>query len=64
MHSSPLQAGLDPTRQIVHSARDAGFSDVHDYLVHLVTGEPPDVIAVSGREACHTSGEWEGGGDW
>ncbi len=34
-----LQAGLEPTHQIVKLARDANFSNVHDYLVHLVTGE-------------------------
>jgi hypothetical protein len=34
-----LQAGLEPTHQVVRLARDAGFDNVHDYLVHLVTGE-------------------------
>lgn len=34
-----LQAGLEPTHQVVKLARDAGFGNVHDYLVHLVTGE-------------------------
>jgi hypothetical protein len=33
------QAGLEPTHQVVRLARDAGFGNVHDYLVHLVTGE-------------------------
>lgn len=33
-----LQAGLEPTHQVVRLARDAGFDNVHDYLVHLVTG--------------------------
>jgi len=33
-----LQAGLGPTHQVVKLARDAGFDNVHDYLVHLVTG--------------------------
>jgi len=32
------QAGLEPTHQVVKLARDAGFDNVHDYLVHLVTG--------------------------
>jgi len=32
------QANLEPTAQIVKLARDAGFGNVHDYLVHLVTG--------------------------
>lgn len=34
-----VQAGLEPTHQVVRLARDAGFDNVHDYLVHLVTGE-------------------------
>lgn len=33
-----VQAGLEPTHQIIKSAKEAGFSNVHDYLVHLVTG--------------------------
>jgi hypothetical protein len=33
------QAGLEPTHQVVKLAREAGFDNVHDYLVHLVTGK-------------------------
>lgn len=33
-----VQMGLEPTHQVVRLARDAGFDNVHDYLVHLVTG--------------------------
>ena len=32
------KASLEPTHQVVKLARDAGFGNVHDYLVHLVTG--------------------------
>jgi hypothetical protein len=39
---SVLQAGLEPTHQVVRLARDAGFGNVHDYLVHLVTGRSSD----------------------
>ncbi|GAX81623.1 hypothetical protein CEUSTIGMA_g9051.t1 [Chlamydomonas eustigma] len=50
------KAGLEPTRQIVHSAKDAGFNNVHDYLVHLVTGESSATIAA--RKTKHTWGAW------
>ncbi|KAI8468001.1 MAG: zinc-finger domain of monoamine-oxidase A repressor R1-domain-containing protein [Monoraphidium minutum] len=39
------KAGLEPTAQIVFLARSAGFSNVHDYLVHLVTGEKEEEVA-------------------
>jgi hypothetical protein len=36
--------GLDATNQVVFLARDEGFSNVHDYLVHLVTGRRAHVL--------------------
>ncbi|WIA12111.1 hypothetical protein OEZ85_012185 [Tetradesmus obliquus] len=50
------RAGLDPTHQVVKLARDAGFSNVHDYLVHLVTGEDAEEIAA--RKVQHRWGSW------
>ena len=32
------KAALEPTHQIAKLAREACFDNVHDYLVHLVTG--------------------------
>ena len=43
-----IQALLEPTAQVVHMARAAGFSNVHDYLVHLVTGEKEEVRGAAG----------------
>jgi hypothetical protein len=34
-----LQLKLEPTHQVVKLAKEAGFTNVHDYLVHLVTSE-------------------------
>lgn len=51
-----MQLGLDPTHQILHSAKDAGFTNVHDYLVHLVTGEDADAIAA--RKPAQPWGAW------
>ena len=42
LYVSVLQMGLEPTHQVVRLARDAGFGNVHDYLVHLVTGRSSD----------------------
>ncbi|KAF6256097.1 zinc-finger domain of monoamine-oxidase A repressor R1-domain-containing protein [Scenedesmus sp. NREL 46B-D3] len=50
------KAGLEPTHQVVKLARDAGFSNVHDYLVHLVTGETQEEI--SARKEQHSWGCW------
>lgn len=49
--------GKSPTGQRVFAARVAGFDNVHDFLVHLETGESPLVIArrKDGRE-------WTNGG--
>jgi hypothetical protein len=60
---SPLarQANLEPTAQIVFLARSAGFSNVHDYLVHLVTGEKEEDIAA--RKAKFAWGAFLRGGD-
>jgi hypothetical protein len=33
---------LEPTHQVVRLAREAGFDNVHDYLVHIVTRESVD----------------------
>ena len=55
------KAQLEPTAQIVHLARSAGFSNAHDYLVHLVTGETEAQIA--GRKAAHDWGAFLAGED-
>jgi len=39
------RAGLAPTHQMVHAARDAGFDNVHDFLIHVKTGETAAEIA-------------------
>lgn len=49
-------AGLGPTRQLIATARSCGFTSVHDYLIHLKTGEGPAEIA--GRKASHSWGRW------
>lgn len=36
--------GLSPTHQIVKEARAASFTNVHDYLIHLSTGESQEKI--------------------
>jgi len=36
--------GLDATGHIIDVAKRAGFGNVHDYLVHLTTGESPEAI--------------------
>ena len=51
-----MQLGLDPTNQILRDAKDAGFKDVHDYLVHLVTGE--DAETIFARKPCFPWGTW------
>jgi hypothetical protein len=40
----PPPAGLDATHQVVGLARENGFTNVHDYLVHLVTGRHACVL--------------------
>ncbi|KAF5841753.1 zinc-finger domain of monoamine-oxidase A repressor R1-domain-containing protein [Dunaliella salina] len=47
---------LEPTRQIVPYARSQGFSNVHDFLVHMVTGESFE--AIQARKAQHPWGRW------
>ena len=37
--------GKAPTGQLVWVARNVGFLNAHDYLVHLETGETPEEIA-------------------
>eukprot|EP01025_Chloroclados_australasicus_P028995 TRINITY_DN2879_c1_g2_i1.p1 TRINITY_DN2879_c1_g2~~TRINITY_DN2879_c1_g2_i1.p1 ORF type:complete len:321 (-),score=33.00 TRINITY_DN2879_c1_g2_i1:2776-3678(-) len=37
--------GVSCTGQILGKAKRAGFDNVHDYLIHLTTGETPEVIA-------------------
>jgi hypothetical protein len=60
-----VQAGLEPTHQVVKLARDAGFSNVHDYLVHLVTGEAHSVQAESVRQfVVAAQGAAAGGSIW
>lgn len=36
--------GIGPTGQIIRVVRAAGFSNAHDYLIHLKTGETHDEI--------------------
>eukprot|EP00775_Hariotina_reticulata_P001683 gene1683-2027_t len=50
------KAGLEPTHQVVKLARDAGFCNVHDYLVHLVTDEDAETIAA--RKLAQPWGSW------
>ncbi|KAG0587227.1 hypothetical protein KC19_2G150000 [Ceratodon purpureus] len=38
-------SGKTPTGQLIREARNAGFLNAHDYLVHLNTGETPETIA-------------------
>lgn len=45
-----VQAGLEPTHQVLKLAREAGFNNVHDYLVHLTTGGHRQLAL-----ACHAS---------
>lgn len=49
--STHTQAGLEPTRQVKALATQAGFSNAHDYLIHLVTGEGPTGLLVSAASA-------------
>ena len=37
--------GLSPTHQMVKLARTSGFDNVHDYLIHIKTGESASKIA-------------------
>ncbi|CAM6098239.1 unnamed protein product [Calypogeia fissa] len=37
--------GKPPTGPLARTAREAGFSNAHDYLIHLETGESAEVIA-------------------
>ncbi|KAL6747477.1 zinc-finger domain of monoamine-oxidase A repressor R1-domain-containing protein [Haematococcus lacustris] len=47
---------LEPTHQVVRLAKEAGFTNVHDYLVHIVTGESSEQIA--GRKVLAPWGSW------
>lgn len=51
--------GLPPTHQIAKEARENGFSNVHDYLVYLVTRESSEVIAA--RKSMCAWGKWLSG---
>jgi len=53
------KAGLEPTHQVKALAAAAGFADVHDYLVHLVTGEGAEVVR--GRKSGQWWGSWLAG---
>eukprot|EP00798_Chlamydomonas_sp_ICE-L_P023909 gene23909-9478_t len=50
------KAGLDPTGNVMRSVREAGFDNVHDYLINLVTGELPEEIAA--RKGSHPWAAW------
>ena len=49
-------AGLSPTHQIIGQARQAGFDNVHDYLVHRVVGATPTQLAR--RKRAFAWGRW------
>ena len=49
-------AGLSPTHQIIGQARQAGFDNVHDYLVHRVVGATPEQLAR--RKRAFAWGRW------
>lgn len=44
--------------QVVNLAKQAGFSNVHDYLVHIVTGESCEEVAA--RKLGFAWGKWVG----
>lgn len=48
--------GKAPTRQLIGVARARGFTNVHDYLIHLETGEAPDTIG--DRKRGHEWAAW------
>ncbi len=50
------RAGLAPTRQLIKTARAAGFADVHDYLVHAASGA--GAAEVAARKAAAPWGAW------
>jgi hypothetical protein len=39
-----MQLNLEPTRQLAGYAKTQGFGNVHDYLVHTVTGETTSLL--------------------
>ena len=45
----PQSRGSSPTHQIIGQARQAGFDNVHDYLVHRVVGATPTQLARAQR---------------
>lgn len=50
------KASLEPTGQVLRYAKQQGFDNVHDYLVHLVTKETPAEIAA--RKSKFAWGAW------
>lgn len=48
--------GLAPTHQMIKEARTHGFNNVHDYLIHLRTGE--DQYEISSRKILFPWGAW------
>lgn len=50
------ELNLEPTGCIIEHCRDSGFTNVHDYLVHLETGESADEIASRKVGRCWTNG--------
>ena len=51
-----LQEGLAPTGHIIGQAREAGFNNVHDFLLHQATGESANTIAA--RKGSFEWGSW------
>lgn len=50
------KAGMEPTHQIMSLVRGAEFDNVHDYLIHLATGESKEDIAK--RKHAFPWGKW------
>ncbi|MEW5315571.1 MAG: hypothetical protein WDW38_006991 [Sanguina aurantia] len=50
------KGGQDPTHQVLKSAKDSGFNNVHDFLIHLTSGESAEEIAA--RKVNHPWGHW------
>lgn len=48
--------GLSPTHQVIQLARASGFDNVHDYLVHGVTGQTPAQLL--DRKRSFAWGKW------
>ena len=52
----PQGQGAGPTHQVINLARASGFDNVHDYLVHGVTGATPAQLLQ--RKTSFAWGRW------